>query len=58
MRNGSIFVALVMLFILYCDVFGQYATHAVFYLGAGLLLTALAVVFERAIRLVSKKGAG
>lgn len=58
MRNGSIFMALVLLFILYCDVFGRYATQAVFYLGAGLLLTALAVVFERAIRLVSKKGAG
>ena len=51
MRNGSILMFLLMVFVLYCDIFSSYTDQAFFYLGGGLLLIALAILFERSRRL-------
>ncbi len=57
MRNGSILMFLLMVFVLYCDIFSSYTDQAFFYLGGGLLLIALAILFERSRRLFKMGGA-
>jgi len=55
MRNGSVLMVLVMVLILYWDIFSDYSDSALFYLAGGVLMLSASVAAERAVRAFGKR---